>query len=106
MPDHGSNQAKDSKMQAQCPLKTASPSSSSAFSCRTASCRHPLSQQPYPTCRTEHTPLLYIKNTNAPLVTSRRGTSQYAHHIGQKAGESILWLLSGRLADLLHVKAQ
>ena len=100
MPNHGSNQAEDSKMQVQCPFKTPSLSSFSAFSC------HPLSQRPYRTCRIGYTPPLRPKNTNAPLVTSRPGINQQVYLIGQKVNESMLWSPSGRLAELHHLKAQ
>ena len=73
---------------------------------RLSSFTHPLSHPPYPTCRIGHTPPLRPKNTNAPLAISRPGTNQYVRPVCQKASESMLYPPSGRLADLLHLKAQ
>ena len=63
----------------------------------------PLPQEPYATCHTEYTPLLYYKNTNATQVSR---TIQYVYLIHRKADESILWLPLAHTADLLRLKAQ
>lgn len=106
MSNHDSNQAKHSKMQAQCSLKIAS-SLSSVFFYRTTSCfifTHQLSQRSYLTCRIRQTSLLHLKNIIASFITSRHELFQEICRIDQKVSESMLWLSRRRLT--LHLKIQ